>query len=220
MDLRGTTIIAVKRDNKTVIAGDGQVTMGESVIMKGNAIKVRRMYNDKVVVGFAGSVADAFTLSNKFEEMLQKYSGNLMRSAVELAQTWRTDRSLGKLEAMMIVADKERVLLISGDGNVIEPDGGVMAIGSGGNYALAAAKALLKNTKMSAKEIAVEAMSIASEICIFTNHNLTVEEIWPIHVFKVEYWFASDEFWLAILRLRRQLFFPIMSYNKTELTIS
>lgn len=177
MDLRGTTIIAVKRDNKTVIAGDGQVTMGESVIMKGNAIKVRRMYNDKVVVGFAGSVADAFTLSNKFEEMLQKYSGNLMRSAVELAQTWRTDRSLGKLEAMMIVADKERVLLISGDGNVIEPDGGVMAIGSGGNYALAAAKALLKNTKMSAKEIATEAMGIASEICIFTNHNLTVEEL-------------------------------------------
>lgn len=177
MDIRGTTIIAVKRDNKTVIAGDGQVTMGQSVIMKGNAVKVRRMYNDKVVVGFAGSVADAFTLSTKFEEMLQKYSGNLLRSSVELAQSWRTDRALGKLEAMMIVADKEKFLLISGDGNVIEPDGGVVAIGSGGNYALSAAKALLKNTKMSAKEIAVEAMNIASEICIFTNKNLTIEEL-------------------------------------------
>lgn len=177
MDIHGTTIVAVKRDNKTVVAGDGQVTAGQSVIMKGNAVKVRRMYDDKVVVGFAGSVADAFTLSNKFEEMLQKYSGNLMRSAVELAQTWRTDRAFGKLEAMMIVADKDNVLLISGDGNVIEPDGGVMAIGSGGNYALAAAKALLKNTKMSARDIAVEAMHIASEICIFTNQNLTVEEL-------------------------------------------
>ena len=177
MDIHGTTIVAVKRDNKTVVAGDGQVTAGQSVIMKGNAVKVRRMYDDKVVVGFAGSVADAFTLSNKFEEMLQKYSGNLMRSAVELAQTWRTDRAFGKLEAMMIVADKNNVLLISGDGNVIEPDGGVMAIGSGGNYALAAAKALLKNTKMTAREIAVEAMHIASEICIFTNQNLTVEEL-------------------------------------------
>ena len=177
MDIHGTTIVAVKRDNKTVVAGDGQVTAGQSVIMKGNAVKVRRMYDDKVVVGFAGSVADAFTLSNKFEEMLQKYSGNLMRSAVELAQTWRTDRAFGKLEAMMIVADKDNVLLISGDGNVIEPDGGVMAIGSGGNYALAAAKALLKNTKMTARDIAVEAMHIASEICIFTNQNLTVEEL-------------------------------------------
>jgi ATP-dependent HslUV protease subunit HslV len=159
------------------VAGDGQVTLGQSVMMKGNAVKVRRMYNDKVVVGFAGSVADSFTLSTKFEEVLQKYSGNLLRSAVELAQSWRTDRMLGKLEAMMIVADKEKFLLISGDGNVIEPDGGVMAIGSGGNYALSAAKALIKNTKMSAKEIAVEAMRISAEICIFTNDNLTVEEL-------------------------------------------
>ncbi len=177
MELHGTTIIAVKRDNKTVVAGDGQVTAGESVILKGNAVKVRRLFNDKVVAGFAGSVADAFTLCNKFEEMLQKHSGNLLRSAVELAQTWRTDRALGKLEAMMIVADKERVLLLSGDGNVIEPDGGCVAVGSGGNYALAAAKALLKNTNMSAKEIAKEAMNVASDICIFTNKNLTIEEL-------------------------------------------
>jgi ATP-dependent HslUV protease subunit HslV len=177
MQIEGTTIIAVKKGNKTVVAGDGQVTLGQSVVMKGNAVKVRRMYNDKVVVGFAGSVADAFTLSAKFEEMLQKYSGNLLRSAVELAQSWRTDRMLGKLEAMMIVADKEKFFLISGDGNVIEPDGGVVAIGSGGNYALAAAKALLKHSKMDAKEIALEAMKIAGEICIFTNGHLTVEEI-------------------------------------------
>ena len=177
MEIHGTTIIAVKKDGRTVVAGDGQVTMGQSVIMKGNAVKVRRMYNDKVVVGFAGSVADAFTLSTKFEEMLQKYSGNLLRSAVELAQSWRTDRMLGKLEAMMIVADKEKFFLISGDGNVIEPDGGVVAIGSGGNYALSAAKALFKHTKMSAKDIAVEAMRVANEICIFTNNNLTIEEL-------------------------------------------
>ncbi len=177
MQIDGTTIIAVKRDNKTVVAGDGQVTVGQSIIMKGNAVKVRRMYNNKVVVGFAGSVADAFTLSNKFEEMLQKFSGNLLRSAVELAQSWRTDRALGKLEAMMIVADKEKFFLISGDGNVIEPDGGVVAIGSGGNYALSAAKALMKNTKMSAKEIAVESMTVASDICVFTNSNLTIEEL-------------------------------------------
>jgi ATP-dependent HslUV protease subunit HslV len=177
MNIEGTTIIAVKKDNKTVVAGDGQVTLGQSVIMKGSAVKVRRMYNDKVVVGFAGSVADAFTLSAKFEEMLQKYSGNLLRSAVELAQSWRTDRMLGKLEAMMIAADKEKFFLISGDGNVIEPDGGVVAIGSGGNYALAAGRALQKNTNMGAKEIAVEAMRIAAEICVFTNNRLTIEEI-------------------------------------------
>ena len=135
------------------------------------------LYNSKVVAGFAGSVADAFTLCNKFEEMLQKHSGNLLRSAVELAQGWRTDAALGKLQAMMIVADKERVLLISGDGNVIEPDGGCVAVGSGGNYALAAAKALINNTKMTAKEIAKEAMNVASDICIFTNKNLTIEEL-------------------------------------------
>ena len=175
--LDGTTIVAVKRDGKTIIAGDGQVTMGQSVVLKNNAVKVRRMYNDKVVVGFAGSVADAFTLSDRFEEMLQKFSGNLMRSAVELAKSWRSDRYLRNLEAMMIVADHERFLIVSGDGNVIEPEMGVTAIGSGGNFAYAAAKALMQNTKMSALEIAKEAMKIAGEICIFTNRNVTIEEI-------------------------------------------
>jgi len=177
MKLDGTTIVAVKRDGKTVIAGDGQVTMGQSVVLKNNAVKVRRMYNDKVVVGFAGSVADAFTLSARFEEMLQKFSGNLLRSAVELAQSWRGDKYLRNLEAMMIVADIEKMLIISGDGNVIEPEMGIAAIGSGGNYALAAAKALAHNTKMTAKEIAKEAMKIAGDICIFTNGSLTIEEI-------------------------------------------
>ncbi len=177
MELKGTTIVGVKRDGKTVIAGDGQVTAGQSVIMKGNAVKVRRLYNDKVVVGFAGSVADAFTLSEKFEEMLNKYSGNLMRSAVALAQLWRGDRALRQLEAMMIVADSTEMLVLSGVGDVIQPENGVCAIGSGGNYALAAARALIRNTKLSAKSIAVEAMKVASEICVFTNGNLTVEEV-------------------------------------------
>ena len=177
MHLDGTTIVAVKREGKTVIAGDGQVTMGQNVVLKNNAVKVRRMYNEKVVVGFAGSVADAFTLSGRFEEMLQKFSGNLLRSAVELAQSWRGDRYLRNLEAMMIVADKEKLLIISGDGNVIEPEAGICAIGSGGNYALAAAKALAANTKMSAKEIAKESMRIAANICVFTNSNVTVEEV-------------------------------------------
>ncbi len=177
MELKGTTIVGVKRDGKTVIAGDGQVTAGQNVIMKGNAVKVRRLYNDKVVVGFAGSVADAFTLSEKFEEMLNKYSGNLMRSAVALAQLWRGDKGLRQLEAMMIVADSADMLVLSGVGDVIQPENGVCAIGSGGNYALAAARALIRNTGMSAREIAVEAMQVASEICIFTNGNLTVEEV-------------------------------------------
>jgi len=177
MKMDGTTIVAVKRDGKTVIAGDGQVTMGQSVVLKNNAVKVRRMYNDKVVVGFAGSVADAFTLSGRFEEMLQKFSGNLLRSAVELAQSWRGDKYLRQLEAMMIVADASKVLIISGDGNVIEPEWGICAIGSGGNYALAAARALFENTKLSAKEIAKQAMKIAGEICIFTNNSLTIEEV-------------------------------------------
>lgn len=177
MRMDGTTIVAVKKDGKTVIAGDGQVTVGQTVVLKNNAVKVRRMYNDKVVVGFAGSVADAFTLSARFEEMLQKFSGNLLRSAVELAQSWRSDRYLRNLEAMMIVADSEKVLIISGDGNVIEPEAGICAIGSGGNYALAAAKALASHTKMGAKEIAKEAMKIAGDICIFTNNSLTIEEV-------------------------------------------
>ena len=177
MEMHGTTIVAVKRGGKTVIAGDGQVTVGQTVVLKNNAVKVRRMYNDKVVVGFAGSVADAFTLSSRFEEMLQKFSGNLLRSAVELAQSWRSDRYLRNLEAMMIVADAEKVLIISGDGNVIEPEAGICAIGSGGNYALAAAKCLASHTKMTAREIAKEAMKIAGDICIFTNNHLTIEEV-------------------------------------------
>lgn len=177
MEFRGTTILAVKRDGKTVVAGDGQVTMQNSVIFKNNAVKVRRVFNDKVVVGFAGSVADAFSLSSRFEDMLNKYSGNLMRSAVELAQLWRMDKALRKLDAMLIVADSEQLLIISGLGDVIEPENGICAIGSGGNYALAAAIALAQNTKLSAKEIALRGMEIASSICVFTNTHFTVEEV-------------------------------------------
>ncbi len=174
---RGTTICAVKKDGKTVICGDGQVTMSQSVIFKNNAKKVRRLYNDKVVVGFAGSVADAFSLTERFEAMLNKYAGNLMKSAVELASLWRMDKALRQLEAMMIVADKNQILILSGTGEVIEPDDDVCAIGSGGNYALAAAKALKENTNLTAGEIAVKALTIAGDICVFTNHNLTVEEV-------------------------------------------
>lgn len=174
--IKGTTICAVKKDGKIAVAGDGQVTQGQNAIMKGNAVKVRRIYDGKIVTGFAGSVADAFTLSEKFEEMLQKFSGNLLRAAVEVAQLWRRDNIMRKLEAMMIVADKENIFLLSGTGDVIEPDDGVCAIGSGGNYALAAAKALLRNTDLSAKEIATKALEIASEICVFTNGHITVEE--------------------------------------------
>ena len=177
MEMKGTTIVAVKRDGKTVVAGDGQVTAGQSVVMKSNAVKVRRIYDGKVVIGFAGSVADAFTLSERFEEMLNKYSGNLMRSAVELAQLWRGDKVMRQLEAMMIVADKDEMFVVDGSGNVIEPQGGIVAIGSGGNFALAAARALSANTKMNARKNAEEAMRIASEICVFTNGNLTVEEV-------------------------------------------
>ena len=175
-NLRGTTICAVMRDGKIAIAGDGQVTMSNSVIFKNNAVKVRKIYNDKVAIGFAGSVADAFSLSERFEEMLNKFSGNLMRSAVELAQLWRSDKVLRKLEAMMIVCDKEKILILTGIGEVIEPQDGVCAIGSGGNYALAAAKALIDNTNLSAKEIVEKALYIAGEICVFTNHNITVIE--------------------------------------------
>ena len=177
MELKGTTICAVRRDGKIAVAGDGQVTMGESVIMKGNARKVKRIYDDKVVIGFAGSVADAFTLSEKFEKMLQKYSGNLVRSAVELAELWRDDKYVRKLEAMLIVADKDGMYLLSGVGDVIEPDGDACAIGSGGNYALAAARALLTETDLSAAEIAYKSLKIASELCVFTNDNIVVEEV-------------------------------------------
>ena len=177
MEFKGTTICAVKRNGETAIAGDGQVTMSESVIFKGNAVKVKRIYDDKVVIGFAGSVADAFALSEKFEEMLQKYSGNLMRSAVELADLWRTQNAMRRLEAMMIVADKDTLLLVSGNGEVIEPESGICAIGSGGNYALAAARALVQNTDLDSAEIARKALLIASEICVYTNDHITVEKV-------------------------------------------
>ncbi len=174
-EFMGTTICAVKKDGKTAIAGDGQVTLSQSVIFKSNAVKVRRIYNGNVILGFAGSVSDAFTLSERFEEMLNKYSGNLMRSAVELAELWRNDKVVRKLEAMMITADKDTLLMVSGSGEVIEPDGGVCAIGSGGNYALAAARALTQETNYTAEEIAKKSLKIASEICVFTNDHITCE---------------------------------------------
>ena len=176
-EFHGTTICAVKKDGKTAIAGDGQVTMSESIVFKNNAVKVRRIYNGKVILGFAGSVADAFSLTEKFEGMLNKFSGNLMRSAVELAELWRNDKAVRKLEAMMICADETTMLIVSGSGEVIEPDGGVCAIGSGGNYALAAARALVQETKYDAEKIAVKALKIASEICVFTNDHITVETV-------------------------------------------
>lgn len=177
MAFKGTTICAVKINGQTAIAGDGQVTMGESVVMKNGAKKVRRIYNDKVVIGFAGSVADAFALSEKFEAKLQQFAGNLPRAAVELAQDWRMDRAMRKLEAMLLAADKDNMLLISGTGEVIEPDDGVLAIGSGGNYALAAARALMENTDLSAAEIADKALHIAASICVYTNDHIIVETV-------------------------------------------
>ncbi len=174
---KGTTICAVKRGDEIAVAGDGQVTMQNSIIFKSNARKVRRIYNNSVVIGFAGSVADAFSLSERFEGMLNKFAGNLMRSAVELAQTWREDKAHRQLEAMMIVADKKQILILDGAGNVIEPQDGICAIGSGGNYALAAARALIQNTEYSASEIAYKALKIASEICVFTNDNIIVEKL-------------------------------------------
>ena len=176
-EFRGTTICAVKRNGKTAIAGDGQVTMSESIVFKNNAVKVRRIYGGKVVLGFAGSVSDAFSLTEKFEGMLNKFSGNLMRSAVELAELWRNDKAVRKLEAMMICADETNMLIVSGGVEVIEPDGGVCAIGSGGNYALAAARALVQETDYSADQIAYKALKIASEICVYTNDHITVEEV-------------------------------------------
>ena len=172
-----TTIVAVKHKGKTAIAGDGQVTFGQSTIMKATAKKVRRLYHGKVLAGFAGSVADAFTLFEKFEAKLEAFNGNLQRASVELAKEWRTDRVLRKLEALLLVADKENLLMISGNGEVIEPDGAVGAIGSGGFFALSAARALVKHTDMEAVHIAKEAMTIAADICVFTNHNIIVEEL-------------------------------------------
>jgi len=176
-DFKGTTICAVKKNGKTAIAGDGQVTLGESIVFKNNAVKVRRIYNGNVIIGFAGSVSDAFTLCERFEAMLNKYAGNLERSAVELAEQWRRDQVGRKLEAMLICADKSSLLIISGSGEVIEPDDGVCAIGSGGNYALAAARALMQETDYEADVIAKKALLIASQICIFTNSNIKVETI-------------------------------------------
>jgi ATP-dependent HslUV protease subunit HslV len=172
----GTTILSVRRDNKVVIGGDGQVTLGETV-MKGNARKVRRLYNDKVLAGFAGATADAFTLFEYFEGKLEKHSGNLVRAAVELAKDWRTDRTLRRLEALLAVADSESSLIISGIGDVIEPEQGIIAIGSGGNYALSAARALLNNSELDARQITEKSLGIAGEICIYTNTNFVIEEL-------------------------------------------
>ena len=177
IEFHGATICAVSRNGQTAIAGDGQVTMGESVVFKNNAVKVRRIYGGQVIIGFAGSVSDAFSLTERFEGMLNKYSGNLTRSAVELAELWRNDKMPRKLEAMMIVADKNTMLVLSGTGEVIEPDGNVCAIGSGGNYALSAARALFDETDYDAATIAEKSLKIASRICVFTNDHITVEKI-------------------------------------------
>ncbi|HLQ24413.1 MAG TPA: ATP-dependent protease subunit HslV [Acidiferrobacterales bacterium] len=173
---RGTTILSVRQAQKVVIGGDGQVSMGNT-IMKGNARKVRRLYKDRIIAGFAGGTADAFTLFERFEAKLEKHQGNLMRSAVELAKDWRTDRILRRLEALLAVADKTASLIITGSGDVIEPEGGLIAIGSGGPYAQAAARALLDHTSLSAREIVEKSLGIAADICIYTNHNLTIEEL-------------------------------------------
>ena len=174
--IRSTTVICVRRDDKVVLAGDGQVTLGHEVI-KSTARKLRRLYNDKIVAGFAGSTADAFALFARFESKLEQYNGNLPRSVVELAKEWRTDRVLRHLEALLLVADAKTTYLVSGNGDVIEPDEGVAAIGSGGPFATAAATVLLRNTTLSARRIAEEAMAIAGKICIYTNENVTFEEL-------------------------------------------
>lgn len=173
---RGTTILSVRRGNQVVIGGDGQVTLGNTV-MKGNARKVRRLYKDQVIAGFAGGTADAFTLFERFESKLEMHQGHLVRSAVELAKDWRTDRMLRRLEAVLAVADSKSSLIITGNGDVIEPEESLIAIGSGGPYAQAAARALMQNTKLSAMEIVRKALTIAGEICIYTNNNLTIEEL-------------------------------------------
>ncbi len=173
---RGTTILSVRRDDSVVIGGDGQVSMGDTV-MKGNAKKVRRLYHDKVIAGFAGGTADAFTLFERFEAKLEKHQGNLLKSAVELAKDWRTDKMLRNLEAMLCVADKNTSLIISGNGDVIDPEDNIMAIGSGGAYAKSAAIALMDNTEMTARDIVVKGLNIAADICIYTNHTQTIEEL-------------------------------------------
>ncbi len=173
---KGTTILCVRRDGKVAIAGDGQVTMGNTVL-KHNAKKIRRMFGDKVIAGFSGATADAFTLFEKFEGKLESYRGNITRAAVELAKDWRTDKILRRLEALLIVADLEHTFIISGTGDVIEPEGGVAAIGSGGPYAQASSKALFENTSLSAREIVEKSMSITADICIYTNKHVTIEEL-------------------------------------------
>ena len=173
---RGTTILSVRRGNTVVVGGDGQVSMGQT-IMKGNARKVRRLYKDTVLAGFAGGTADAFTLFERFEKQLDKYSGNLTRAAVELAKDWRTDRALRRLEALLIVADAHTSLMITGNGDVIEPEDNLLAIGSGGSYAQAAARALLDNTDLDARSIVEKSLSIAADICVYTNHNRTIETL-------------------------------------------
>lgn len=173
---KGTTILSVRRNGKVAIGGDGQVSLGNTV-MKSNARKVRRLYQNKVLAGFAGGTADAFTLFERFEAKLEKHSGNLTRSAVELAKDWRSDRTLRRLEALLCVADKEASLIISGNGDVIEPEFSLMAIGSGGAFAQAAARALLENTELAARDIVEKGLSIAADICIYTNHQLTIEEL-------------------------------------------
>lgn len=174
--LHGTTILAVRRGNGVAMGGDGQVSFGQ-MVMKGNARKVRRLYHERVLAGFAGGTADAFTLFERFEGKLEKHSGHLARSAVELAKDWRTDRMLRRLEAMLLVADKETSLIITGSGDVIEPEHDLMAIGSGGSFAQAAARALLENTNLTAREVVEKSMAIAADICVYTNHNLTLEEL-------------------------------------------
>jgi len=174
--MHGTTILSVRRDGVVVVGGDGQVSQGDTV-MKGNARKVRRLYRDKVLAGFAGGTADAFTLFERFEGKLEKHQGHLVRSAVELAKDWRTDRMLRRLEALLIVADASDSLIITGNGDVIEPEDGVMAIGSGGNFAKSAAVALRRHSALSAREIVENSLAIAADICVYTNHNLTIEQL-------------------------------------------
>jgi ATP-dependent HslUV protease subunit HslV len=176
LKVRSTTVLLVRRDNQVALAGDGQVTMGDTV-MKTGARKVRRLYNDRILAGFAGATADAFALLTRFEGKLEQYHGNLERAAIELSKDWRTDKILRNLEALLVVADDKSSFLLSGNGDVITPDQGVLAIGSGGPYALAAARALLENTQLSAREVALEALRIAGEICIYTNTNVIVEEL-------------------------------------------
>lgn len=176
--IHSTTVLLVRRDGQVALAGDGQVTMGETV-MKASAKKVRRLYNDKILAGFAGATGDAFSLLTRFEGKLEQYHGNLERAAIELSKEWRTDKILRHLEALLVVADDKTSFLLSGNGDVISPDDGVIAIGSGGSYALAAARALMANTELSAREIALEAMRVAGEICIYSNSNIIVEELSP-----------------------------------------